>query len=150
MKTLLLCVLGAFALSGCAPRTQETKTLPPQVTVTSNLDTYEYLLAPFKEDLQALGIQVARYQTFVYDGGDPDTFIKAINQFYRQYPGFCPLENAFFAASNQVQFMTLAGNNSEQVRGFLFDHSQKPKLTYGYIEGISSQMLKATVCETAN
>ena len=143
----LLCLLFLIA---CAPAT-ETATEPPvqPSDPAANLATYQNLVAPFAADLERLGITLNDYQIYRYEGADPNGFIGAINAFYREYPGFCPLIEAFYAAPNGVQFMTLASDNSTQIRAFLYDQSRRPRLTYAYASGTSQQPQAAVVCETA-
>ena len=143
MKRLLLGLL--TLLAGCAPSAAPVE--PP--VATGDLATYQYLAAPFAGDLQTLGVTVTGYQTYRYEGADPNGFVEAINRFYLANPGFCPLVEAFYAAPSGLQFMTLAGNNGAEVRGFLYDQSRRPKLTYAYFSGSSQRALPATACETA-
>jgi hypothetical protein len=112
-------------------------------------DIFRSLVSPFDDELSELGVTVDSFQAYRYEGGDKDAFFVAVNSFYRTNPGFCPLQEAFYAAENGLQFMTLAGDNGLQVRGFLYDHSRKPRLTYAYFEGTSEFILPATACETA-
>lgn len=140
--TLLLTLL----LCACAPRVQPEQQLP---TTTADLETFQSLIAPFREDLAALGISVRSYQAHRYEGTDPNGFVQATNRFYQTYPGFCPLTEAFYVAADGVRFMTLAGNNGLEVRGFLYDQSRRPRLSYAYFSGSSGQVLPAISCETA-
>ena len=136
-------------LVACAPAT-ETAVEPPTQTSdpAANLATYRNLAQPFAADLERLGVTLTGYQVYRYEGADPNGFISAINTFYREYPGFCPLVEGFYAAPSGVQFMTLAGDNGTRIRAFLYDQSRRPRLTYAYAEGTSQQPLPAVVCET--
>jgi hypothetical protein len=144
---VILATLGLSLLLGaCAPTTGEPAATPGEAT--SDLVAFERLVAPFRAELQRLGVQVTGFQTFRYEGADPGAFIEAINAFYQTNPGFCPLQEAFYPAANGLQFMTLAGQNSLEVRGFLYDHARRPRLSYAYFWGVSREVLPATVCET--
>jgi hypothetical protein len=143
-------ILGILFLASCTPATSSTSS-PTTTTAANSADeeTFRFLTAPFEQTLRDLNITVTSFETFRYDGDDPNAFITAVNEFYKSNPGFCPLQEAFYPASNGLQFMTLAGNNATQVRGFLYDQSRKPKLTYAYFEGQVSGLLPAIACETA-
>ncbi len=132
-------------LVACTPATEPA---PEPPVSTSDPEVYKRLIAPFEADLERLGVTLTGYQTYRYEGNNPNGFITAINTFYRAYPGFCPLVDAFYAAPNSAQFMTVASNNGTQVRVFLYDQSRRPRLTYAYVEGVSQQLLPAVVCET--
>ena len=137
-------------LAACAPSTGPSVEPPTQASdPAANLATYRRLVQPFTADLERLGVTLTGYQVYRYEGADPNGFIGAVNTFYRENPGFCPLVEAFYAAPSGVQFMTLAGDNSTQIRAFLYDQSRRPRLTYAYAEGTSQQPLPAVVCETA-
>ena len=143
MRRLLLGLL--VLLASCAPSVAPVA--PP--VATADLATYQYLAAPFTGELERLGVSVTNYQTYRYEGADPNGFVEAINRFYLANPGFCPLVEAFYAAPSGLQFMTVAGNNGLEVRGFLYDQSRRPRLTYAYFSGSSALALPATVCATA-
>ncbi len=146
MYRSLLCLLFLIA---CAPATETATEPPTQASDPAvNLATYQSLVAPFAADLERLGVTLNDYQIYRYEGANPNGFINAINTFYREYLGFCPLVEAFYAAPNGVQFMTLASDNSTQIRAFLYDQSRRPRLTYAYVEGTSQQPQTAVVCET--
>ena len=146
MYRALFCLL---FLSACAPATETAAEPPVQPSdPAANLATYQSLVAQFATDLERLGVTLTDYRIYRYEGADPNGFISAINTFYREYPGFCPLVEGFYAAPNGVQFMTLAGDNGTQIRAFLYDQSRRPRLTYAYVEGTSRQPQTAVVCET--
>lgn len=145
MRSYLVLSVLLGLLTACVPVARE-HIEPAQAT--ADLATFERLVAPFENELDDLGITVLTFQTYRYNGDNPKAFIEAINTFYRQNPGFCPLQEAFYPAQNGVQFMTLAGRNGLEIRGFLYDQSRRPRLTYAYFSGSSTQVLPATVCET--
>jgi hypothetical protein len=138
----------ALVLVACAPSVQNTGSSSLPVTEASE-ETLVMLLAPFANTFNHLGIVVTEGKAYRYEGDDVNAFIQAINEFYRTNPGFCPLKQGFYPAESGVQFMTLAGRNTTEIRGFLYDQSQRPRLTYAYFEGTASQVFTATVCETA-
>lgn len=126
---------------------------PPPLEVTPLGSTeFNVLVAPFGTTLGSLGVvKYDRFAAYRYSGVEDDAFIRATNEFYLQNPGFCPLaDTAFFAAENGVQFMTLAGNNTNELRGFVYDQSQRPRLIYAYFAVRGNGPFQAIVCETAN
>jgi hypothetical protein len=137
--------------SACAPATSTTEPQPVVDVTYASGNTFKALLNPFQSDLANLGVKrIDKYQAYNYVGNDESGFIQAINQFYQRYPGFCPLlDNGFFPAQNGVVFMTLASNNSIQLRGFLYDQSRKPKLTYAYFEATGESPFSSIACKTA-
>ena len=143
IRLRLICLL--LFLVACAPAAEPA---PEPPVLMSDPTVYRQLVAPFTQDLERLGVTLTGYQTYRYGGSDPNGFITAINTFYRSYPGFCPLAEAFYAAPSGTQFMTVASDNGTQVRAFLYDQSRRPRLTYAYVEGVSEQPLPAVVCET--
>lgn len=128
-------------LVGCAPRVSG-----PSVTF-SPLGAAEYtaLITPFQTDLAAAGIQVTRASVFGYTGGDPEAFNVATRDFYARSPGFCPVQGGFLSASDRPVYLTLAVRGNE-VRGFVYDQGQRPKLTFAYFEGQSRQALERQAC----
>ena len=145
---VLTCTM-PFLLVACLPSTTKSKDNGKLFLIeTADETVYQQLVIPFEQDLKQLGVKVESHTTFRYNGSDPKAFIQTINDFYRQNPNFCPLKEAFYAAPNGLIFMTLASDNSTNVRGFLYDHSNKPRLTYAYFKGVSSNILPAIVCDT--
>jgi hypothetical protein len=151
MKSWWQFVFLLILLAACAPRTVETPPPPPLEVTPLGRDAFVALVNPFATTLGELGVaQYDSYSVYRYDGAENDAFIRATNEFYLRNPGFCPLvNNAFFAADNGVQFMTLAGNNTNELRGFLYDQSQRPRLTYAYFAVRGNGRFQAIVCETA-
>jgi hypothetical protein len=149
---LLFGLLLAAGVAACAPRVVEAPPPPPLEVTPLGSAEFNALVAPFGKTLGALGVaQYDRYWVYRYGGVEDDAFISATNEFYLQNPGFCPLvENAFFASETGTQFMTLAGNNTNELRGFLYDQSQRPRLTYAYFAVRGNGPFQAIVCETAN
>jgi hypothetical protein len=141
-------ILLTLLLVACAPSVQTGGSSSLPVNEASG-ETLAMLLTPFSNTFSQLGIVVTEGKAYRYEGDDVNAFIQAINDFYKANPGFCPLEQAFYPAESGLQFLTLAGNNTTEVRGFLYDQSRKPRLTYAYVEGVSSQTYQAKPCETA-
>lgn len=135
-----LVVLGVL-LVGCAPRADG-----PRITFTSlGMAEYTALITPFKADLAAVGIQVTRASVFGYAGSDPQAFNVATRDFYARSPGFCPVQGGFLSASERPVYLTLAARGNE-VRGFVYDQTQRPKLTFAYFEGTSTAPLERQPC----
>jgi|GEM_PF-3469924 len=95
---------------------------------------YPRLLAPFKAELQTLGVAPRSAQGYSYKGDAPNAFSGALKQFYAQYAGFCPLEDGFFSAPDAAMYMTVAVKGKE-VRTFIYDHSALPRFEYLFLEG---------------
>lgn len=148
MRHTGLSLLIALVLLGCAPAIEDPLE-EPLATESANAEVMSTLISPFAQDLGALGITVTQREAYIHSGSDPDAFAKATNTFYLSNPGFCPLENAFFYDETGTKFMTLAGNNTGSIRGFLYDQSRRPRLTYAYFSGQTQQNLRAIVCDTA-
>ena len=146
MRSLIL-VFGLLLFASCAP-SASNPTETGQLVVDEQT-AYTGLVAPFEVDLRQLGIVVTNYDAYYYGGSDPNAFIEATNIFYQSNPGFCPIQNAFYAAANGLQFMTLASNGGTQIRGFLYNQSRRPRLTYAYFEGTSATTVLTSPCETA-
>jgi hypothetical protein len=139
----------ALLLVACAPTLQTGGTASSIPVSEASEESLAMLLTPFSNTFNQLGIVVTEGKAYRYEGDDVNAFIQAINDFYKANPGFCPLEQAFFPAESGLQFLTLAGNNTTEVRGFIYDQSRKPRLTYAYVSGVSSQVYKTKPCETA-
>jgi hypothetical protein len=137
----------AFLVSACAPSTS----VPAVATAGAQDEAlFTTLTHPLHATFSALGLTVTEYETFIYSGSDKDQFIVATNQFYLRYPGFCPLETAFFQGESGSTFMTLAGRGGSDIRGFIYDMSRRPALRYIYFSATSIHALPATRCLTAS
>lgn len=149
--TLLLVLSLGIGFVGCAPTPRPApQVVAPQATrLTVNSEAlFNELVAPFRFDLEQLGISITSFEAFEYQGNNENVFFQATNDFYTNNPGYCPLENAFYASETALSFMTLASDNATTVRGFLYDQSKRPALTYAYFKGTATQSLAAIVCET--
>jgi len=134
-------VLLGVLLVGCAPRTTA-----PSVTFTPvGEKEYTALIAPFQAELKEAGVQVTRASVYRYAGGDAGAFNTATRDFYARSPGFCPVQGGFLAATEQAVYLTLAARGTE-IRGFVYDQSLRPKLTFAYFEGQSAQPLERQAC----
>ncbi len=150
LKTLAFLALTATLLAACAPRVTVEPAPVPVPTITLDKENFLYLLDPFNLVMQDLDVtQYKRYESYQYQGKDEEVFKRVINQFYLKNPGFCPLAGtAFFAAEDGVRFMTLLGNSSGELRGFLFDQSRRPGLTYAYFAASGKGVYQGVACKT--
>lgn len=137
-------------LSACAPRVQVQPAPVPVPTVTLDKENFLYLLGPFNGVMQDLAVtQYKGYESYQYQGKDEEVFKRVINGFYLRNPGFCPLTGtAFFAAEDGVRFMTLLGNSTGELRGFLYDQSRRPGLTYAYFAAKGEGAYQGMACKT--
>ena len=127
-------------LCSCVPA---SSTATDDLTLSvSQEESFQHLIAPFERDLRELGISLGDYT-----GSSQDAFTQAVNTFYRENPGSCPLENAFYASETGLQFMTLAAKGTD-IRGFLYDQSRRPALSYAYFDGVAETAQAVIVCET--
>jgi hypothetical protein len=85
-----------------------------------------------------------------YSGSDGNAFLFIVDRFYAQHPGFCPLEvNGFHAHLEGKVFLTLAAKGLE-VRGFVYDLSARPAVTFAFFAASSPTVLKTQPCRTVN
>lgn len=151
-RWLVLAALAACV--GCAPSVQgdpggrraEQRIVFTEGDGESVLPT---LVAPFHAYLEGRRIELMGARAFRYDGADPNAFVVAINKFYRDHPGFCPLVDAFAAAPDGQRFLTLASDGTTSIKVFLYDHSERPQLTFAFADATSARVLPVTRCETA-
>ncbi|AFZ67197.1 hypothetical protein [Deinococcus peraridilitoris] len=108
---------------------------------------YRSLVPGFEGTFQELGIEVRQASVYAYEGVELGAFEQALNRFYQLNPGFCPLQNAFFTRGDDLVFMTMTANG-RNVRAFVYDQRQRPKLIYGYLSGQSTETLPTTMCRT--
>jgi hypothetical protein len=147
---LLFFLVIALSVVACAPRVDIQPAPVPYQTITLEREDFTYLLEPFQQIVADLQVtQYNRYEVYQYQGRDEEVFKRVINQFYLKNPGFCPLlTNAFFAADDGVRFMTLLGNNTGQLRGFLYDQSRRPGLTYAYFSATGNGGYQGMACKS--
>jgi hypothetical protein len=139
---------GALLLVGCAPRTvpdaYSVVFLETAPSVASELSL------PFAQVLASLEIRLDSGTAFRYEGADNNAFLAAIDRFYLENPGFCPLEKAFYSAENKTTLMTLAAKpNTTQIRAFIYDLASRPKLSFAYFVGLSRTVQKTAPCRSA-
>ena len=133
-------------LLACAPA---TRLEPPLELTTLPAPEATRLSVPFQPAFDALGIELMGGEAYKYLGNDPDAFLRITDRFYTDNPGFCPLaENAFQASDDQRRFATIAAKGLE-VRAFVYDLSARPNLTFAYLKGSSREVLKVKPCRTA-
>lgn len=130
-------------LTGCATRVTPTYTFQSLESARGLI-----LIEPFRTVLNDLEIRIESGQAFRYDGDDDRAFLAAADAFYTTSPGFCPLrEQAFHFLETQAVFMTIAAKEL-QVRVFVYDRTERPKLEYAYLNGSSTKKLEVTPCRT--
>lgn len=143
-------VLGAVAVAlsagliGCAPAA--TEPAPLEVASLGEADA-RALTLEFKPVLDALGVSLTQTRGYRYAGSDDNAFLRVIDSFYRENPGFCPVEGGFHAGGNGRVFLTLAARGT-LVRGFVYDLSARPRLQYIFLAGSSRASLKTQPCRT--
>ena len=135
-----------LVLSACAPSVSETRLefKPLEISVAARL------LEGFKPVLKDLKVTLEPVSAFQYVGSDDQALFGAVDVFYQQNPGFCPLENGFYSSPtvNRV-FLTLAAKGLE-VRGFVYNLSSKPGFVFGFARGTSLKELKVKPCQTVS
>jgi hypothetical protein len=135
----------AVAFIGCAPRGAPIYTFQSLETARALA-----LIEPFRAVLKDLEIRVEGGRAFRYDGDDDRAFLAAADAFYMESPGFCPLrDGAFHFLEGRAVFMTIAAKEL-QVRVFVYDRTERPKLEYTYLNGSSMKKLEVTPCRTAS
>jgi hypothetical protein len=148
MKPFLIIILLAFA--SCVPVRD-----PSNPVDFSPLDdkAARDLLEPFRNELQARGILFKAGQAFRYDGQNERAFLAAVDRFYLERPGFCPLlENGFLLSSQADTYATLAApltpENPPRVAALVYDLRAKPRFVFAVYDGSSRTPLEVTRCRT--
>ncbi|GEM49472.1 hypothetical protein [Deinococcus cellulosilyticus] len=145
MKPILTLLL-ALTLVGCAPAMTSPEEETPEVS-SLPVETAQQLQSAFQEVLVDAGITVQQKQAFKYSGSAATGFTALINLYYKKHPGFCPVVEGFFISSSRPNtYMTLTAKG-KQVSAFVYDQSEKPAVTYAYLEGVSSQVLETRPCD---
>lgn len=135
------------ALTSCIPNTTTMSSESPESSLSE--DSIRLLLSHFQQTLNQRGIQIDRVQGFDYNGNNPDAFTEAINSFYQNNTGFCPLANNAFTPSEQYAlYLTLAGDGGRNIRGFIYDLRRRPKLDYIYFDARASENIPTITCQT--
>jgi hypothetical protein len=117
-------------LTACLPSSNPTN---PHLKALER-PRYATLLAPFKVDLQTLGVLPRQAYGYAYTGEATNAFAGALKQFYAEYAGFCVLEQGLFIGESGQIYMTVAVKGKE-VRAFVYDHSRLPQFEYLFLEG---------------
>jgi hypothetical protein len=139
--------LWVLLLVGCAPRTAPDAL--SVVFVAAPVSLANELSLPFAQTLATLDIRLEQGTAFRYEGADNNAFLAAIDRFYLENPGFCPLEKAFFYADNKTTLLTLAAKpNTTQIRAFIYDLAGRPKLSFAYFVGSSRSVQKTAPCRS--
>jgi hypothetical protein len=132
----------ALSLFACAPAASRSPDLP---VVRLEDRVLNALVAPLEETIASLGITVVGGEAYRYDGQEDAAFPQAVNRLYRDNPGFCPLEEAFYPAPSGTRFMTVLARGKE-VRLFVYEQAERPKLTFAYLRGMSDDAVPAVAC----
>lgn len=113
---------------------------------SSTLEYTQEFLAPLER--AGVSLEVAKANAFTYSGEDEKAFFQAVDLFYTQHPGFCPVEGGFLTGAKR-NFMTLAADVAGvAVWAFAYDLSSKPKFRGAFIPGKSVKVLKVKPCQT--
>ena len=145
--------LGALMMS-CAPANQVRVPKADYLFTPLAATAVSTLAQPFKSNLERVGITLEEGQAFGYEGDDERAFYAAVDKFYLEHPGFCPVENAFLNAANSL-YLTVAARPAArpgdpgtvgEVWAFVYDQSRKPKLTFAFVKGSSSRAIAGTPC----
>lgn len=140
---LLTCTL----LWACAPTATQQEEEPIAEITPLDSSTARALQGAFQDVFLDAGIVVQNAQAFKYTGLSASGFTGLINLFYKKYPGFCPVVNGFVIAEERPNtFMTLTARGKD-VRAFVYDQSEKPFVTYAYLEGESRGVLDVRPCD---
>jgi hypothetical protein len=138
---------GLLLLSACVPASSS----PPNYAFeTLPRETGQAMVRGFGSVLRDLEIQITLNpeSALRYSGSDSNAFLFIVDRFYQQNPGFCPLEKSgFHPDSSGKVFLTLAAKGLE-VRGFVYDLSSRPAVTFTTFSGSSRGVLKTQPCRT--
>ena len=137
-----------LTISACTP--QATPRDPYSVPFTeAQPEIIGQLLQPFKTTLENTGVTLSteNAKAFRYDGTADTAFLAAIDRFYLENPGYCPLEKAFYYAENKTTLMTLAAKpNTTLIKAFIYDLASRPKFVFTYLSGSSRTPQKTAPC----
>lgn len=147
MKKYIIFFYVCLGLNSCIPGIQDVQLRQESKEIA---DQVEMMVSTFNSIFTDLDITIHHIEAYNYQGDDLNTFNKAINQFYHKNVNFCPLKEAFYTNSQPGVYLTLTGNAGNDIRGFVYDLSQRPRLLYGYIEGYTSTNIEKTSCITQN
>ncbi len=145
LTTLLTAVLSSLLLA-CAPSVTESQPAPlvlEPIPLVSGLE----LTRPFRAQWQDFGVSLEVSGSFRYSGSEETAFYRVVDRFYTENPGFCPVEKGFLVGLDGKTFVTLAARGLE-VRAFAYDLSARPGVTFVFLKGQSSRVLKTQSCRT--
>ena len=82
-----------------------------------------------------------------YEGNDNRAFSLAIDRFYLEHPGFCPVVGGFLISSSGRSAVTFtADEKGREVRAFVYDLVSRPRFSFAYVKGSSREVLPVTPC----
>jgi hypothetical protein len=102
----------------------------------------------FTEILEHYKITLTNGKLYRYDGNDERAFLAAVDAFYLEKPGFCPVVDGYYVTPNGQHQLTLAAQKTN-IRAFIYNLSNKPKFEYAVLEGSSLEPLPVTPCRPA-
>ncbi|GGJ59629.1 hypothetical protein [Deinococcus roseus] len=146
MKHLLKAVVLLAVLTACAPSvTQPDEEAPPVTALDAGMA--QQLQEAFSEIFTDAGIVIQQKSAFKYAGLSATGFTALINLYYKNHPGFCPVVDGFYISESRPNtYMTLTAKGNK-VSAFVYDQSEKPFVTYAYLEGESRQVLETRSCD---
>ncbi len=151
-RTRFLAVFFSVMLSSlllaCAPSATEREPSPLALEAIPLVKGLE-LTRPFRAEWQRFGVNLEVSGSFRYTGSEDAAFYRVVDRFYRENPGFCPVEKGFLVGVDGQTFVTLAARGLE-VRAFAYDLSARPGLTVVFLTGQSSRVLKTQSCRTVS
>ncbi len=139
-----------LALCGCVPAA--TSAAPNYSFEPLPEETTRAMIGGFAATIRTLELRLdANSETGSrYVGSDGNAFLFIVDRFYRENPGFCPLERGGFGVdAGGKTFLTLAAKGLE-VRGFVYDLSSRPSVSFVVFRASSAAALKTQPCRTVN
>jgi hypothetical protein len=152
VKTSLVVLLSSLVLMLCACVPVATSATPNYTFEPLPAETARAMIAGFTATIRTLELRVET-NTEVgsrYVGSDGNAFLFIVDRFYRENPGFCPLERGGFGVdAGGKTFLTLAAKGLE-VRGFVYDLSSRPSVSFVVFRASSAVALKTQPCRTVS
>lgn len=142
-RLTVISLLLSFVVLGCAPAVQ-TEARPEVFPLSATVGQEQ--LGYFQEDLKELRITILTINSYQYRGTDEGAFLKIIQGFYKDHPGFCPLVNSFYLKEEPLGIYMTVTAKGHEVAAIVYDQRQKPKFTYTMIHGLSDTVLETTSC----
>ncbi|GEM50062.1 hypothetical protein [Deinococcus cellulosilyticus] len=151
MKSVVLWLV-LLLMVACAPRAQNAGALEPTVKEVQPLTlealpeaaTTELLQAA-QAVLQGLQITVRQVTGKQYRGQDSEAFVRMVDRFYAEHPGYCPLEEAFYFTNLPSVYLTVTAKGN-QVAVFIYDQRNRPQIQAVVAEGTMPNAPVVTVC----